>query len=602
MEFNLRVSKDATKENIILEPEYVKVKSFNNAPAVDLTGYRHVSIRQVNGTITEPIIPSESDIKLYKEGIDESQFYKEDKGKKKANIFSTITQVEEYVKENKIIYDKNGLFWEWTSKEYRYTMTDEINLLNGIRENMNIDTVDSKKKNEIISALKQVGRKQNPKPKPKAWIQFKEDLLDFKTGKRYRASPEYFLTNPIPHKLGNSKECPTILRLFKEWVVKEGIQDESWVKTLIEATAYGFSDELFMQRWFALTGAGMNGKGTWERFMQYLIGKENCVAINLKKLSNNNFALSSIYKKPVAFAGEVSYSDLTNTNTIKTLTGEDLIEFEFKGKGSFSDESITTIYVLTNTLPNTPDKSVGFYRRVQNIDFPNQFDIKPDLLAEIPEEEYENFCLLCVETLQELYKTKRFTNEGTISDREKRYEDKSNPMPRFIEENCQEELSSAISLQVFTEKFNEWLKNQRLRILNTHQVGAMLRTEGYQIGNKKVKGLNGDTSVRSVYNLIFRDNKNNNNNIGSSQILHEKTDIGNVIINIPDIPNNNLSLFQSIKKVEPSELIKSEKIEPTNLCNQCRQPLEEENTIYGICERCQNKQDKWIEGDEFDED
>jgi hypothetical protein len=35
------------------------------------------------------------------------------------------------------------------------------------------------------------------------------------------------------------------------------------------------------------------------------------------------------------------------------------MRFEFKGKGSFTEESITTCLIATNSMPTTPDKSMG---------------------------------------------------------------------------------------------------------------------------------------------------------------------------------------------------------------------------------------------------
>ena len=61
--------------------------------------------------------------------------------------------------------------------------------------------------------------------------------------------------------------------------------------------------------------------------------------------------------------GEVDTYDLTNTNLLKQLAGEDLIRFEFKGKTPFSEKSNTTCFIASNSLPVTPDRSNGFYRR-----------------------------------------------------------------------------------------------------------------------------------------------------------------------------------------------------------------------------------------------
>lgn len=411
-----------------------------------------------------------------------------------AEIFSRIGQAESFYKIQPYYWSPEGLLYYWNKERYCYEIKDETDLLNGIRNSLNYDTIDGQKRFEILQAIKQVGREKRPMPKPKHWIQFQDTLVDIKTGERFKATSEYFLTNPIPHRLGNSENTPVINKLFREWVVKEKVQNESYIKTLEEATAYSLSEDLFLQRLIAATGSGLNGKGTWFKLIQKLVGEDNCVSVEIKKLSINNFAMSAIYKKLVAFSGEVSYNDLSNTNNIKKLTGEDLIEFEFKGKTSFTDKSITTFIIGTNSLPITPDKSIGFYRRWLIIDFPNQFEIKPDILSNISETEYENFCLKCVNVLKGLYESKKFTNEGSILERENKYEERSNPLPKFIQEETIDEPGERIKLQEFCLEFNTWLRNKQLKVVNVRQLGNMLRTEGYEIGKRKEKRKEGEDS------------------------------------------------------------------------------------------------------------
>jgi P4 family phage/plasmid primase-like protien len=425
-----------------------------------------------------------------------------DSSSEASEIFSRIGQAKAFFEKQPGYFSPEGLWLFWNYNRYCYEIKDEIDLLNSIRKALPLqaDTIDAKERGEILASLKQIGRERKPEIKPKGWIQFKDVLVNPKTGEKTNASPKYLLMNPIPHKLGKTEDTPEINRLFREWVVKEGIQDESYTTTLVEASSYALTDDLFMQRLFPLTGAGCNGKGTFLEFIQRLVGKENCVSVDLKKLSTNNFAMSSIYKKLLAVTGELSHDDLKNTNAIKKLTGEDLIEFEFKGKTSFTDTSITTFFLPGNSLPTTPDKSIGFYRRNLIIDFPNTFEIKNDILSCISEQEYENFCLKCVNTLRGLYETNKFTNEGNYEEREKKYEERSNPLPNFIEENCMDEPGANIKLQEFGSRFNDWLKTRRLRPLTIRQIGGILRENGYELGKRK----KGEESFVALINLKFK--------------------------------------------------------------------------------------------------
>src|SRR3990172_7116526 len=153
-------------------------------------------------------------------------------------------------------------------------------------------TIDSKSRNEIIASLEQVGRENLPKELPSSWIQFKQTVIDIKTGEIFKAKPEYFFTSPIPWDIGESEDTPMIDKLFKEWVVKERIQDESYIRTLQEITAYSAEDSAFMQTLIWLCGSGCNGKGSYLNFIMKFLGINNICSSELKTLVTRNFETS----------------------------------------------------------------------------------------------------------------------------------------------------------------------------------------------------------------------------------------------------------------------------------------------------------------------
>lgn len=415
-----------------------------------------------------------------------------------SQIFTVIGQVEMFYKDHPYFYDKSGMFFLWNRELFKYEISDEIDVLNGI-SNTGVDTISSKTKSEIVNALKQFGRKQIPEEAPKSWIQFKNHICDFRTGEMFEATPEYFITNPIPHEIGETEETPTIDKLFNEWVGEEN------AITLYQIIAYCCSSEQFMQRLIALVGGGANGKGTFLKLLVKFLGKENVSSSELKELSGNGFETSAIYRRLACIMGEISYNDLTNTNQLKKLAGEDQIRFCFKGKTPFAEESITTLLSATNSLPNTPDKTTGFYRKWLIVDFPNQFPIKQGVLETIPEQEFKNLSKKVIGILKELYSTQEFYNEGDFEERAKRYEERSNPVMRFLEENYEEVVDVNTELRTFTIKFNEYAKEHHLRVLSVIQIGKILREEGYETTARNVWS-EGDNKIskKVILNLRFK--------------------------------------------------------------------------------------------------
>lgn len=408
---------------------------------------------------------------------------KEKKQEIQEQIFTRRGQIESFWNIQPFFYDPARLFWIWDNELKKWKISDEVDFLNAIQEKLGLETIDSKARIELTEGFKQIGRKHMPKKIKKGWVQFKDKIYNGKTAEYlFEASPEYFVKNPIPWEVGKSEDTPTIDKLYCEWV------GEIHQKELEEATSYTITPDRFMQRIIGLCGGGANGKGTYMKFIEKFVGRENMVASELKNLSEDKFEPAVLYGKLVCVMGEVSYDDLKNTNQIKKLAGEDLLSFQFKGKTPFTEENTAVCISLTNSLPITPDKSLGFYRKWWIIDFPNQFDgIKYDILSIIPEKEFNNLALKCLNRLKYLYEIKKFTNEGSFEERIKKYEERSNPVIKFTEEYCNEEPNSFISLRDFTNRCNDFLKSKHLRVMTANQIGKVLRNEGFIVGNRRIE-------------------------------------------------------------------------------------------------------------------
>ncbi len=424
-----------------------------------------------------------------------------------SQFFIRLKQAEKFVEKQPLFYDKSKIWWMWNFKDYCYEMVDEIDILNGISKAINIDTTNTTIRTEILNALKQIGRENMPKEAGKSWIQFKDMLVDVKTGKEFKANSKYFVTNPIPWEIGESEETPTIDKLFKEWIVMEGVQDESYINTLYEIIAYSGLQHQFLQRLFALQGTGSNGKGCYLKLIKKYLGEENICTSELKLLSSRQFESSALYKKQACIMGEVDIYDMQNTNLLKKLTGEDDIRYEFKGKTPFSEKSGTTCFMATNSLPVTPDPSPGFYRRWLIIDFPHVFPIGKEIIDEIPDKEFRNLAKKCIRICKELYEKKEFTNEGNIEERMQRYEARSNPLLRFIETEVIEDPEEHTIFKEFCKRFNDYLKNNRLRLMTKITISRALKREGFQVKGKKTTTSNGEeVQTTCVFGVKLEEN------------------------------------------------------------------------------------------------
>jgi len=311
-----------------------------------------------------------------------------------------------------------------------------------------------------------------------------------KTQDRIPATAKYFITNPIPHKLGQLKDTPNIDRVLIEWV------GEKYLKTMKQIMSYMFLADMPIHRIFCLIGEGLNGKGTFLRLIENFVGDENKCATEIEILVNNRFESSKLYRKLVCITGEIDKGIFTKTKTLKSLSGDDLIRFEFKGKDGFDSHNYAKPLIATNHLPETTDKSSGFYRRWLIVDFPNTFNEKKNILDEIPEEEYQNFCLASIDILNELLSSGNFENEGSIQERQSNYEHHAGFIKPFIKDYCDINPEYAHEFDDFCYKFNDFIMSEGGKKKSKVEIGRIIRNCGYEMKVKKIPMEHGGTTTR----------------------------------------------------------------------------------------------------------
>jgi len=392
--------------------------------------------------------------------------------------------LEQFVQLYPLYYDNAKVWWQFDLKNLRWVVTDETDVLNIVREQTPLDTYNATEKNEILETLRQISRKNKPKEIEPTWIQLKNKFVDVRTGKETPVTSEWFATNPIPWEMHPEKfmNTPIMDRIFTEWVGKEHIQ------ILYEIIAYCLLPDYPIHRLFCFLGAGMNGKSCFLKLIEKLVGMDNVCSTELDTLMASRFEVTRLHKKLVCIMGETNFNELKQTSIIKKITGEDLIGFEYKNKNPFQDRSYAKILIATNNLPETTDKTVGFYRRWCIVDFPNQFSEVKDVLAEIPDEEYQSLALKSIGILHDLLKHRKFTKEGSLEERKKRFEEKSNPIEKFIKDYIRESLGEAdyVTKSSFCRRYNEWAHNNHHREMSDETIGRIMHKKGVLSGQRRL--------------------------------------------------------------------------------------------------------------------
>jgi P4 family phage/plasmid primase-like protien len=419
------------------------------------------------GNNKEGILDEETGIITLKEKVQEA-----------SQVFKLNQQAKQFNDIQPIFYDRAGMFWLWNGSSFCWEIVDEVDILNMIFDSTGKDIISPSERTKILNSLKQEGRLKIPKPMKKTWIQFRNKVYDYQTGEKFEATPEYFVTNPLPYEISSNPETPTMDKIFTEWVGEKNIE------MLYEIIAYCCLQDYPINRLFCFIGRGLNGKSCFLNLLRKFIGEDNICSTELDALISSRFEVTRLHKKLVCMMGETNFNEISKTSILKKLTGGDLIGFEYKNKNPFEDTNYAKIIIATNNLPATTDKTIGFYRRWMIIDFPNSFSEKKNILLDIPEEEYSNLATKSIITLNKLMTKREFLNEGTVEERMERYEAKSNFLEKFINSFTIEDVNGYITKADFYKKFIEWSKENRFRDLSETTVGLQMKKMGMESGKK----------------------------------------------------------------------------------------------------------------------
>ena len=161
------------------------------------------------------------------------------------------------------------------------------------------------------------------------------------------------------------------------------------------AAGYSLTGVVTEQVFFALYGYGSNGKGTFLKLMQDLLGEyggtsdfQTFLAQDSQRVRNDIAALAG--RRFVA-AEEPEEGRALDSAAIKKLTSDEPVQARFLHKEFFTFEPTHKLWLATNSKPEVRDTTDGIWRRMRLIPFERQFEasecdpnLKRALRSELP--------------------------------------------------------------------------------------------------------------------------------------------------------------------------------------------------------------------------
>lgn len=266
------------------------------------------------------------------------------------------------------------------------------------------------------------------------WINCRNGLLNWRTGRLKRHTPERFSTIQIPVSWKPQVKSQHLTDFLSS------IVSEDTLPLLLEMIGDCLLRKAQYQKCFIFVGSGSNGKSKLIELIESFVGTRNRSSVSLHELEYSRFKVSQLHNKLVNVCADISHKGLSKTDTIKKIVSGDAINAEFKGQDPFDFNSFATLIFSANTLPATQDLSEGFFRRLMIIPFPNTFTADnrdANLLAKITTEEaLSHLFTLAVEGLRRLDSQQGFSENDYTKKALAEYKREADHVQTFIDEEC----------------------------------------------------------------------------------------------------------------------------------------------------------------------
>ncbi len=206
------------------------------------------------------------------------------------------------------------------------------------------------------------------------------------------------------------------------------IPDAATRREIQKFAGYCLTRDTRHEKALMLIGPGGDGKSTFIRLIESILGETNVSNVSLGALSDQ-FQRVSLRDKLLNVSTEVE-SGLLQSNMFKALVSGDRITAAFKHKDSFSFRPVAKHIFAANRPPTVQDTTEGYYRRIMYIYVERAFD-KPDLfLSDKLADERAGIFFWMVRGLQ-LLNEEGFTETRYMRDCLGQYKELNNPVIAF---------------------------------------------------------------------------------------------------------------------------------------------------------------------------
>lgn len=197
-------------------------------------------------------------------------------------------------------------------------------------------------------------------------VAFQNGVLDVTTMELLEWSDEHVIPNIIPHDWDPGAECPEV----DATLMKMANGEVDVLQSLIEVMGVCMYRSSEFTQSAILLGDGSNGKSTYIRMLQALLGRENISSLDLSMVGRQ-FYTNQLAGKLANLGDDISneFKSGEVLSIFKKVVDGNRIYADVKGVEGFEFEPYCTLVFSANEFPRLGDYSEGVMRRLFPIEF-----------------------------------------------------------------------------------------------------------------------------------------------------------------------------------------------------------------------------------------
>lgn len=321
-------------------------------------------------------------------------------------------------------------------------------------------------------------------------IAFKNGVLNVADDTFTDFSPEYVITNKIPHNYNPDAKSELLEGVMR----KLACGDENVYKLLYQSIGYCFYRRNELRKSFFLLGEKRNGKSTFLDMVGTLLGEDNTANLDLCEIGDR-FRTAELTGKLANIGDDINDEWVSNTAIFKKVVSGDTVTAERKGKDPFKLRSFAKFFFSANSLPRLGrgKDSTAVLDRLVVIPFDAKFtkddaDYDPFIKYKLRGEDVmEALIAKAIPALREVLIDQEFAICDRVRKNIEEFEKSNNPILEFFEELDEADYMNEPIKAVY-QKYNSFCLSNNLQAMSAIEFKKQIKRQ-FNLAEKNVDHL-----------------------------------------------------------------------------------------------------------------